>query len=150
MRLAKEEGILPVFLICCGYSAASVLSLEQRVGVEWNRSSVWFLFRPVLHQAANDTLDVAVSGTRRHEVVRESSNGSCASLVSLSCVCNLELLIKTSNWRLWKLHYIAITTPSLFQSNEDGSTRPDSDIWDTSDQSRFFGGHKTITTKILW
>jgi hypothetical protein len=33
-RLAKQEGILPLFLICFGYSGPSVLSLEQRVGVE--------------------------------------------------------------------------------------------------------------------
>jgi hypothetical protein len=29
----------------------------------------------------------------------------------LSCVCNYKLLVKTTNWSLWKLHCISITLP---------------------------------------
>jgi hypothetical protein len=64
------EDILPLFLNCFGFSAPSVLSLEQRVDVERNSiCSVWLLCGPVLHHAVNETLDVTVSGTRRSEFI---------------------------------------------------------------------------------
>jgi hypothetical protein len=34
-RLVKEEVILPLFLICVGYSAPSVWLFEQRVSAKW-------------------------------------------------------------------------------------------------------------------
>jgi hypothetical protein len=69
-RLAKEEGILPLFLICFGYSAPSVWSLKRRVNAEWKSiCSVWLLCRPVLNQAANETHILTVSGTRCPEFI---------------------------------------------------------------------------------
>jgi hypothetical protein len=132
-RLAKEEGVLPLFLICFGYSAPSVLSLEQRVSAEWDRScSVCLLCEPVLHQAVNETLDIAVTWTRRPEFIwRVQPQQRCQLNLPRLCVTT----VADKDWGLWKLHYIDIATPSLLQNNEVWSTRPDSDnICDTSDQ----------------
>jgi hypothetical protein len=69
-RLAKEEVILPLFLICFGFSAPSVFITTA--ACECGMKEYLFcvlLCGPVLHQAANETLDVAVSGTRRPEFI---------------------------------------------------------------------------------
>jgi hypothetical protein len=127
-RPAKKEGVLPLFLICFGYSAPNVLSLEQRVSAEWNRSCSVCL---VLDQAVNETLDVAVAGTRCPEFIwRIQPQQRCQ--LNLPGLCVTTVVDK--NWGLWKLHYVDIATPSLLQSNEVWSTRPVSDLCDTSDQ----------------
>jgi hypothetical protein len=44
LRLAKEEDILPLFLICFGYSAPSVLSLDCEWGTKeylFNAVAMW-------------------------------------------------------------------------------------------------------------
>jgi len=51
---------------------------------------------------------------------------------------------------VWTLHFIAIVCPAPLLRNEAGSTPWPDNIWDTSDQRRFFGGCNTETDYILW
>jgi hypothetical protein len=60
-RLAKEEVILPLFLICFGYSAPSVLSIGQRVSVEW-KSILYCVFAMWTSSASGSEWDWRSSG----------------------------------------------------------------------------------------
>ena len=74
----------------------------------------------------------------RSSVQSVYSNG--VSLVSF-LLCTHYLLVKATIWILWKLHCIAVPSPSLLLTNEVGSTSWSNNIGDTSNQSRPFGGY---------
>jgi hypothetical protein len=63
-RLAKEEGILPLFVICFGYSPPSVVI--TRAECEYGMKEYLFFvvaMHTSLYQTANETLKVAAPGT---------------------------------------------------------------------------------------
>jgi hypothetical protein len=82
------------------------------------------------------TLDLAVSGTRRPEIIRRVRQQQWCLLVFF-LLCKYCLLF----WSLWELHIITVSSSFPLLSNEVGSTLWSNNIWDTSDRSRLLGGY---------
>jgi hypothetical protein len=87
---------------------------------------VQLLCGTVLHQALNETVDVAVSGTRHPEFIRlDQPQRRCQ--LNLIRLCVTTIVNKDYQLKSVKVTLLASATPSLLQSNEVGSTRSDSD-----------------------
>jgi hypothetical protein len=108
---------------------------------------LYFICNLTVHYA--DTLNQAVSGTRRPNIIWWVYRQQWCLISLLFLVCNYQLLVKIINGSLWKLHCLAITTPSLLLSNEFVSTPWPDNIWDMSDQHLFFGSCNTWIVQLL-
>jgi hypothetical protein len=138
-RLAKEEVILPLFLICFGYSAPSVFI--TLAACECGMREYLFcvlLCAPVLHQATNETLIVPVFGIRRPEFFwRVQAQQRCQ--LNLPGLCVTAVVNKD-----YQLKSVTVTLHSHRHSIKVTKLDPHAPIRPTSEicpMSRFFGGY---------